>query len=155
MSNVASISAFMRPELKEETIVEVPGIKTFCDENGEPVPFKIRALTTSDLEMIRKGCRNRKIAKDNRGKPIFNSGVIQYSEDYDNSAMSNEMIAKALVFPDLHNQELIDFYGVHSAVDVAPKLFSRLDDYSYIIGKIQEVSGITDDGDEIIEDAKN
>lgn len=155
MANVTSIKAFLRAELKEETIVEVPGIKTFSDEEGNPVPFKIRAITTSDLEDIRKGCRNRKIAKDHRGKPIFQNGVIQYSEEYDNNAMSNEMIARALVFPNLHSQEILDFYGVHSAVEVVPLMFRRLDDYSYIVNKIQEISGITDDGDEIIEEAKN
>ena len=155
MANVTSIQAFMRPELKEDIIVEVPGIQTFCDENGKPIPFKIRALTTADITMIRKGVRKRKVAKNEKGKPIFQNGVLQYSEEYDNNAMSNEMIAKALVFPDLHDPKLLEYYGVNSAVDLVPRLFRRLDDYSYIVDQIQEVSGISDDGDEIIDEAKN
>ena len=151
----ASINAFMRPELKEQTIVEIPGIKTFVDENGEPIPFKIRVITTADLERIRKGCRIRKIAKDSKGKPIFQSGVIQYSEEYDGNAMSKHMIEEALVFPDLHDKELLAYYGVNSAIELVDKLFQKLDDYTYILNKIQEVSGISDDGDEIIEEAKN
>ena len=34
-------------------------------------------------------------------------------------------------------------------------MFAKLDDYTYITEKIQEVSGISSDGDEIIEEAKN
>lgn len=155
MANITSINAFMRPELKEDIIVEIPGIKTFSDEDGNPIPMKVRALTTSDLEIIRKSCRKRKIAKDTRGKPIFQSGVVQYSEEYDNNAMSNEMIAAALVFPDLHDQALRDYYGVNSAAELVPKMFRKVDDYQYIVNQIQEISGITDDADEMIDEAKN
>lgn len=155
MANVTSISAFMRPELKEDIIVEVPGLNTFCDDNGQPIPFKIRALTTSDLETIRKGCRKRKVAKDSKGKPIFQSGVIQYSEEYDNNAITNEMIASALVFPDLHDAKLLEFYEVRTAANLVTKLFRKVDDYQYIVNKIQEISGISDDEDDMIEEAKN
>lgn len=155
MANVSSIQAFMRPELKEETIVEIPGIQTFTDEKGEPIPFKIRMITTADLTRIRKGCHVRKIAKDAKGKPIFQNGQIQYDDQYDGNAMNDQMIVQALVFPDLHNKELLDFYGVLDSVELVHKLFRKLDDYTYITEKIQEISGITSDGDEVIEDAKN
>lgn len=150
-----SIQAFMRPELKENPIVEIPGIDTFKDENGVPIPFKIRMITTSDLERIRKGCKVRRIAKDTKGKPIFNGGVVQYSEEYDGNAMGKHMIEEAMVFPDLHDKELLAYYEVNTAVELIDKLFRKLDDFTYVLNKIQEISGISDDGDEIIEEAKN
>ena len=154
-TNAASIKAFMRKELNEDYIVEIPGIKTFSDENGNTIPMKIRAITTADLTRIRKACHVRKIAKDAKGKPIFNNGAVQYDDQYDANAMTDQMIAEALVFPDLHDKELLNFYGCNEAAELVHKLFQRLDDYSYISNKISEVSGISTDGDEIIDEAKN
>lgn len=150
-----SISAFMRPELKEETIVTIPGIKTFTDEHGKPIDMKIRVITTGDLSRIRKACHTRKIAKDAKGKPIFQNGQIQYDDQYDGNAMNDQMIAESMVFPDLHNKELLEFYGCNDAVELVHKLFAKLDDYTYITEQIQQASGISSDGDEIIEEAKN
>ena len=155
MSNVTSIKAFMRAELKEETIIEIPGIKTFSDENGNPIPMKIRVITTADLTRIRKACHTRKIAKDAKGKPIFQNGSIQYDDQYDGNAMNDQMIAESMVFPDLHNKELLDFYGCNDAVELVHKLFRHFEDYTYITEQIQQASGISSDGDEVIEDAKN
>ena len=93
-----SISAFMRPELKEETIVTIPGIKTFTDEHGKPIDMKIRVITTGDLSRIRKACHTRKIAKDAKGKPIFQNGQIQYDDQYDGNAMNDQMIAESRYF---------------------------------------------------------
>lgn len=155
MTSVPSIKAFMRAELKEETIVTIPGIKTFSDESGKPIDMKIRVITTGDLAKIRKACHSRKIAKDAKGKPIFQNGQIQYDDQYDGNAMNDQMIAQSLVFPDLHDKELLDFYGCADSVELVHKLFAKLDDYTYITEKIQEVSGISNDGDEIIEEAKN
>ena len=150
-----SIRAFMRDELKEQTIVTIPGIKTFSDENGKPIDMKIRVITTGDLTRIRNACHHRVVAKDRKGKPIFQNGQIQYDDYYDSSAMSDQMIAESMVFPDLHDKELLEFYGCNDAVELVHKLFAKLDDYSYITDKIQEISGITSDGDEVIEEAKN
>lgn len=155
MANVTSIKAFMRDELKTETTVEIPGIKTFSDENGNPIPMRIRAITTADMAKIRKACHIRKIARDAKGKPIFNNGAVQYDDQYDGNAMADQMIAQAMVFPDLHDKELLAYYGCNEAVELVHKLFKRFDDYTYISEKIQEASGISTDGDEIIEEAKN
>jgi len=155
MANVPSINAFMRAELNEDTIVTIPGIKTFSDESGKPIDMKIRVITTADLTRIRKACHTRKIAKDAKGKPIFKDGSIQYDDQYDGNAMTDQMIVQSLVFPDLHDKELLEFYGCKESVELVHKLFRRFEDYTYISEKIQEVSGISATGDEIIDEAKN
>ena len=155
MANVPSIKAFMRAELNEDTIVTIPGIKTFSDESGKPIDMKIRVITTADLTRIRKACHTRKIAKDAKGKPIFKDGSIQYDDQYDGNAMTDQMIVQSLVFPDLHDKELLEFYGCNESVELVHNLFRRFEDYTYISEKIQEVSGISATGDEIIDEAKN
>ncbi len=151
----SSIKAFMRSELKETPIIEIPGIKTFSDENGNPIPLKIRAITTNDLSRIRKACHTRKLMRDAKNKPVFQNGNPVYDDQYDGNAMNDQMIAQSLVFPDLHDKELLAFYNCNDAVELVHVLFAKLDDYTYITEKIQEASGISSDGDEIIEEAKN
>ena len=39
-----NLKAFMKAELKERGTVEFPGVATFTDEKGNPVPFIIKQL---------------------------------------------------------------------------------------------------------------
>ena len=45
-----NLKYFMRPELKEEQIVEVPG--PIKDENGEPIMFQIKKLSQRHIDKI-------------------------------------------------------------------------------------------------------
>lgn len=155
MANTFSIKDFMRDELKIEHIVEIPGVKTFSDSEGNPIPMKIRAITSGKLSELRNMARKRTIAKDRKGKPIFQGGQIQYSEEIDSSYLSDVMIAESMVFPDLHDPELLKFYGEVEAVKLVHKVFSKIEDYQYIVGKISEISGLDKDDDDLLEEAKN
>lgn len=154
-NNVFSIKDFMRKELNEEQRIQIPGVKTFSDAEGNPIPITIRLITTSDLKQIRKACHIRKPAKDNKGKLVFQGGQLQYDDQYDGNAISDEMIVQALVFPNMRDKELLDFYKCNSSVELVHKMFWRLDEYTYLIEKIQEASGIDAGDDEIIDEAKN
>lgn len=155
MSNVFSIKDFMKEELKVEQVVEIPGIKTFCDKDGNPIPMKIRVITSGKLTELRNMARKREVARDRKGKPMFQNGQVQYSEEVDTAYLTDVMIAESLVFPDLHDKELLAFYGENEAVKLVHKVFSRIDDYQYIANQITEVSGLNADADEMVEQAKN
>ena len=155
MSNVFSIKDFMKEELKVDQIVEIPGIKTFCDKDGNPIPMKIKVITSGKLSELRNLARKRTIAKDKKGKPIFNGGQIQYSEEIDSTLLTDVMIAESLVFPDLHDKDLLNYYGEQEAVKLVHKVFAKIDDYTYISDQITEVSGLSRDADELVDEAKN
>lgn len=155
MSNVFSIKDFMREELKVDQVIEIPGIKTFCDKDGNPIPMKIKIITSGKLSELRAMARKRTIAKDKKGKPIYQGGQIQYSEEIDTTLLTDAMIAESLVFPDLHDKELLAYYGEQEAVKLVHKVFAKIDDYQYISNQISEASGIGRDADELIEEAKN
>ena len=155
MSNAFSIKDFMKEELKVEQIVEIPGIKTFCDKDGNPIPMKIRVITSGKLSELRNLARKRTMAKDKKGKPIFQGGQIQFTEEVDTTLLTDTMIAESLVFPDLHDKELLAYYGEQEAVKLVHKVFAKIEDYQYISDQITEVSGIGKDADELIDEAKN
>ncbi len=150
-----TLKFFMREELKKDLIVEIPGVATFADENGNPVPFKIRALGSEELSDIRESCRIRRMVKDSKGKPLFINGQVQYVDDYDQNLVNDTMIAFALVDPDLHDKQLLDYYGVQEASKLVRKMFKKIDDYQYISQKVAEVSGIDTEAQEVIDEIKN
>lgn len=152
---VYSIKSFMRAELNEPRVVEIPGVATFSDEAGNPIPMKIREITSGRLAEMRKQATRRHVVKDAKGKPVKVNGQFQYTEDVDSTLLTNIMIAEAMVFPDLHDKELLEFYHEMEAVKLVNKVFARLEDYQYIADQIQEVSGLNRDADDIIDEAKN
>lgn len=150
-----SIKDFMREDLKVDQIVEIPGIKTFCDKDGVPIPMKIRVITSGKLTELRNIARKRTMVKDKKGKPVFQNGQVQYSEEIDTAYLTDVMIAESLVFPDLHDKDLLAFYGENEAVKLVHKVFARIEDYQYISQQITDASGLNSDADEIVDEAKN
>lgn len=155
MANAFSIKDFMKDELKIDQVVEIPGIKTFSDKDGNPIPMQVRVITSGKLSELRKLATRRTMVKDKKGKPVFQGGQIQFNEEIDSNYLTDVLIAESLVFPDLHDKELLAFYGEQEAVKLVHKVFARIEDYQYISEQISEVSGLGRDTDEIIEDAKN
>lgn len=146
---------FMREELKQDVITEIPGVKTFCDENGQPMPMKVRSIGSDELLSLRDACKTRRMVKDAKGRPLLVNGQVQYSEEYDSSMVSDALIAAALVFPDLHDKQLLEFYGEQEATKLVRKLFRRVEDYNYISEKVSELSGLQAETQEIVDEIKN
>lgn len=156
MAKANSIRYFMRDELKEARVVEVPGIKTFCDEEGNPVPFQIRELSSSEIFKLREGCKKRTMVKDKKGKPMLVGGEVKYTDEYDTALVTAKLIETALVFPDMHDPELLKFYNVLDSVELVNKIFRRVEDYNYIANAVTEVCGLTNEDDsETIDEIKN
>ena len=49
-----NLKYFMRPEAKEELVVEVEGLESIKDEKGNVVPFKIKKLHNETVDKINK-----------------------------------------------------------------------------------------------------
>lgn len=145
---VSKFKAFMKPELKEEEILEYPGVDTFKDENGKPIPFKIKCLGRERINEIRKMYRKRKIAKEKNGRPVINGNIVVYEEEYDNEKSTNHIIVDAIVYPDLKNKELMDYYGVVDVTDMPSKLFHKTADFEYINKCIAEACGLSSEESE-------
>ena len=90
-----SLAAFLQP--KQVQNKEVVISDRFLDEAGKPVPFEIRPILTDEAQSLMK--QNMKTKKDG-------------SQDFDSSGYQADMIAAAVVFPDLKNAELQKAYGV-------------------------------------------
>lgn len=140
-----NLKAFMKAELKERKneTVEYPGIKTFVDENGEPIPFIIRRLTVGEIREIRDLYREKKIFRDKKsGRPVIENGEVAVIREYDAERAGRHIMVKAFVQPKMDDPELMEFYGVNDKLDMPEVLFADSDDFRYANSCVLEACGL-------------
>lgn len=124
-----NIRNFMKPELKNKEPITYPGVETFKDENGEPIPFIIRPLDMKEMNAIRSLYRTREVYRDprNNNRPIITNGQVAVLNDYDSEKAGLAMMVAAFVQPKLDDHELMEYYGVVDKLDMPYVLFGRKD----------------------------
>ena len=132
------LSAFLHPAAREET-AEVIVSKRFLDEEGKPVPFKVRSLTQEENDGFLQ--RATRWKTDSTG---------QSRETVDQVDYTRRLVAAATVEPDFSSRELCEAYGVMDPLLVAGKML-RPGEYQRLTDKILELSGFAED--ETAEDA--
>ena len=121
---MSKLSAFLNPVTSDEK-KEVIISKRFVDEKGDPIPFKIRAITQAD------------------------NGVMQ--EKLDTTEMSRRLVVEGTVFPDFRDSELCKGYNTMSPYEVPGKMLLA-GEYSNLLAEINKLSGFDVD---VEEEAKN
>lgn len=134
---MSSLSAFLNPVQTENKEVIV---SERFRENGKTVPFVIRPITQQENEALMK--KHRSIDKK--------SGVEQFNR----ISYNREMTAMAVVEPDLNNAELQKRYGVLGADKVLSAML-YVGEYGTLMEAVQELSGLDQDINEDMDEAKN
>ena len=133
---MSSLNAFLNPTVVENKDVIV---STRFVEKGGVVPFKIRPITQEENSILIKKFNK----KDKKGVETFDrTGYVQ------------ELTASAVVFPDLNNAELQKAYGVLGASKLLQKMLF-VGEYAVLAQEVQALSGLDEDINEDIEEAKN
>lgn len=135
---MSKLSAFLNPVTTQEE-KEVVISKRFLDEKGNPVPFKIRALTQEENDKITKQATRR--TKEN-GQSV---------ERLDNADYARRIILEATVEPDFRAKEMCDRYGVLDPLQVPGKMLLS-GEYRKLMDAILELSGF---GDPLEDEVKN
>lgn len=136
---MSNLSAFLNPvSLYEEKEVVVS--KRFQDEDGKPVPFKIRSLTEDENDACQKKARRtRKV----------NGRLEEYQ---DQLLYMRSLVVEATVFPDFREEQLCKKYGTLTPEEVPGKML-LIGEYSALVSTIMELSGI--EMNTVEEEAKN
>ena len=153
-----NLSYFMREDLKNEDIVEMPGPGSIQDENGNPVMFQIKRLRRERVDKIYDHYRALKPALDKNKKPYVMDGKLVMKEEKDYAKALRHVMSEALGYPDLHNEELMKFYDCIDVTEMPVKVFTQKE-YSEVIKMLNHVLGIDDEDEEEqkddLESAKN
>ena len=135
---MSRLSAFLNPvpaQQEKEVVIS----DRFVDENGNVVPFKIRALTQEENEALVKRSKHMRRIDG------------QWQESLDNMELSRRTIVAATVEPDFAAKELCDAYGVLDPLMVPSKMLLS-GEYACLMQEISDLSGF---GTNIGEEAKN
>ena len=133
---MGSLNAFLHPEQagNKEVIVS----ERF-KENGQPVPFVIRPITQQENDgLLRKYTK-----KDKKGNEYFDK--VSYNQN---------LVAAAVVEPDLENSELQRAYGTLGA-DKTLVAMLYVGEFATLMEAVQGLSGLDKDINEDIDEAKN
>jgi len=140
-----NFSNFMKANKKIKENVLYPATKSLCDENGDPLLWEIKAISTKENDLIRESCTKEVPVK---GKPN------QIRQKVDMSMYMSKMMVAAIVSPDLNNKELQDSYGVMTPEELLKEMIDDAGEYNELAVKIQEISGFSS-LQEDVDEAKN
>lgn len=151
-----NLSYFMKKN-REPEIVSVLGPESFVDENGARIMFQIKKLSTADIRKINNGYKDKRVAYGKNGKPFAENGEVLFVVDNDREKALSHIIAEALVYPDLKDEELMKSYDCFDFTDMPSLVFDDINDYNYVAEAVMKVCGMTsaESEDEEIDEAKN
>ena len=116
---MSKLSAFLNPSnIQEEREVIISD--RFKDDKGNPVAFKIRAMSQAENDENVKRCTKKRRVGN------------QTEEYFDNIEFSRRTIVEATVEPDFRAKELCDAYGVLDPLLVPGKML-RPGEYSRLM----------------------
>ena len=129
----------------EDEIVDFVASKRMVDEKGEPVDWKLKAIDSELDEKLRKECTKKVAVNGKRG---------QYVPETDTDKYMAKLCAACVVYPNLNDAELQDFYGVKSAEALLKKMLKPAE-YTELKVRVNEVLGYDLTMEEEFEEAKN
>ncbi|MFC4601854.1 phage tail assembly chaperone [Cohnella hongkongensis] len=138
-----SLQAFFAHNVQLETIEEFAVSDRFRDENGAPIPWRLRTLSEEENEEIRKASTQYVKGKGGQRLPETKPEVYMA-----------KIAAASVVYPDLKNVELQNSYNVHGAEALLKKMLLA-GEYAALLGKVQELNGFDRDMEELVEEVKN
>ena len=143
---MSSMSMFFKQNkiAKENTFF--PATKSLCDENGKPLEWEIKPLSTKEDEKIRDACT---LEVPIPGKPNM------YRNRVDTSKYIARLISASVVFPDLYNAELQDDYGVSTPEDLIKEMVDDPGEYTAFMAFIQKFNNFNITLQDDIDEAKN
>ena len=142
MSNFAK---FMKANKIQKQNVMHPVTKSLTDDNGEPLLWEIKPLTTKENEAIREKCT---IDVPVKGKSNM------YRPKVDMNKYQTMLMCAAVVSPDLNNAELQNSYGVMTPEDLLKEMVDDPAEYTDLMVFVQKISGFKT-LQEDVDEAKN
>ncbi len=135
-----SLESFMIKEEAQE--VEYVASKRFINkETKKPEVWKLKSITADENDALRKECYK----QIQVGKRV--------RTDFDTVKYLGLLADKCIVYPDLHDVKLQDFYHEMDSTKLLKKHLLTPGEYDDLLQKIQEINGY--DLEEAVEEAKN
>lgn len=142
---MSTLSAFLAQNAVKAENIKYAASGRFIGEDGNPIDWEIKCITSTEDEALRKSCTKRVPVPGKRG---------QFTLETDYDLYLGKLAAKCTVYPNLDDAGLQDSYGVMGS-DTLLKAMLKPGEYAEYLNKIQQVNGFDIAMDEAVEEVKN
>lgn len=133
---MSKLSYFLSDKAQKVMPEQVIVTKRYLDENGDPVPFTIKAISSQEEANIKKN-------------------HSQMGAGFDYNAYTDELICACTVEPDFKNVELQDSYGVADDISLMKAILILPGEREELSKQIQRINGYETDITKLMAKAKN
>lgn len=138
---MSQLERFLKTNKKTRENTVYAASHSFTDEEGKPVLWKIRPISTKENEAIRDEC----ITED-KAAGRYRLDISKYTA---------KLLAASVIEPNLYDKELQDSYGVMTPEALIRELLDNPAEYRRFADFIQEFNGFNDDFSNKVDAAKN
>lgn len=143
---MSNFSRFMKANKIAKETTKMAVTKSLVDENGNPLEWTIKPLTTRENDDIRDDCM--------RDVPVIGKPNV-FRPKLDTSKYIAKMICACVVEPNLYDAELQDSYGVKSPEELLKEMVDDPGEYQELAAFIQNYNGFDTTLEDKVEEAKN
>lgn len=126
-----NIERFMKKNKAQRENVKYAATKSLTDENGAPLEWTLRPVSSKETELIRDECVDSVPANK---KTQFSFRTSKYIA---------KLICASVVEPNLNSKELQDSYGVMSAEDLLMEMVDNAREYQQFAEFVQNFNGLS------------
>jgi len=138
-----NVQLFLKSNKKVKENAFYAASENFLDENGKPILWEIKPLSTADNEDIKEECTT-----------IETVGRRMYPK-IDSKKIAAKQVVASVVYPDLYNAELQNSYGVKEPDELLYAMLDEAGEYQNLVMFVQNYNKLNVTLDEKIEEAKN
>lgn len=143
---MSNFSRFMKANKIAKETTKMAVTKSLVDENGNPLEWTIKPLTTRENDDIRDDCM--------RDVPVVGKPNV-FRPKLDTSKYIAKMICACVVEPNLYDAELQDSYGVKSPEELLKEMVDDPGEYQDLAAFIQNYNGFDTTLEDKVKEAKN
>lgn len=143
---MSNFTRFMKTNKVKKENTTFAATKSLVDEEGKPLLWTIKPLTTAENESIRDACM---MEVPVTGKPNM------YRPKLNTSKYIAKMVAASIAEPNLYDKELQDSYGVMTPEDLLKEMVDDPGEFNDLLAFVQEFNGFNTTLEDKVEEAKN
>ncbi len=143
---MSNFNRFMKANKVVRANTTYAATKSLTDEEGNPLLWTIKPLTTTENENIRESCM---MDVPVTGKPNM------FRPKLDTSKYIAKMVAASIAEPNLYDKELQDSYGVMTPEDLLKEMVDDPGEFNDLVAFVQDFNGFNTTLSDKVEEAKN
>ena len=142
---MSDFTRFMKRNKVQKSNTQYAATKSLLDENGKPLLWEIKPISTRQSEDLRDKCTV--------DVPVTGKANMYRPKLLTKKYMAS-LIAESVVYPDLYNKELQDSYGVTTPEELIVEMIDDPAEYNEFAKFVQDFNGFETLADKVNE-AKN